>query len=540
MRNFFKLAMFFASVTISFGHFVVAQTQPAQTQPLQGSATVGVPSAAQIQSWEADCANPTMAFGGAEPCIALSLQERGINNDPTCLPLIAEGMTNLLQQLALRPNPANVSPAAEQQLVQLNNALTQISEQTSAHGCLNPDPGTPKPPSNTAASPEACQAYWNNWYAEAVGHCQASGGGETCIAQVNATQKVGMASCTGQGVPQTPTKPTAQQSCQADDTIPTSGNEAQFLNGFATGVGQCAWAACTNPVTIAAVGVAIWKSEYQQVVNLFGLVTGATTLQSMMQGGGEQITSADPYQMGLTEGKRFCMWEAAWFGVMNAGIRAGATPSGPSASQPGQCTMQMPQGLGGVMSGASPAYHVCSAGSAPPPCNVSLPTGLQGLILSERPAAGATCPISALGNFRALLQDTSWLQGINNQACSTNCGNCVLAVAQALLGKGLGRTLPVCIQGTATTRLESVFGTKFIEYTNIADVSNAMSASGDGAQGIVYVGNGTTTGHFFNIVNDGGNVRLLDGQVGKEIDWTLVQSWMQQGNWNTLGLLRTN
>jgi hypothetical protein len=341
-----------------------------------------------------------------------------------------------------------------------------------------------------------------------------------------------LSACSGQGTPQT---------CQTNATISNAGNDAEFVKGFVTGLGKCAWAACANPVTVGAVALAIWKSEFQQVANLFGIATGASTLQSMMQGGGEKITSTDPYQIGLTEGQRFCTWEAAWFGVTGAGVRAGSAASASSAaSEAGQCAMQMPQGLSGVVSGASPAYKVCPAGSGPPPCNVSLPAGLSGLIQSERTAAGtAICPASTIGNFRLLMQDLSWLKGINPTGCTGNCGTCSLAVAQALLGKGVMRVPPICINGTLLKFVEGVFGTKFIEYKSTAAINNAMSAAGDGAQGIVWVGE-DTAGHIFNIVNDNGAVRLLDGQTGTEITWTTVQGWMQQAGWKEMGLLRTN
>lgn len=50
---------------------------------------------------------------------------------------------------------------------------------------------------------------------------------------------------------------------------------------------------------------------------------------------------------------------------------------------------------------------------------------------------------------------------------------------------------------------------------------------GDGSRGIVYgfdtdgAGNIPYPGHFFNAVNDGGNVKFLDGQTGRYgvLDW---------------------
>jgi hypothetical protein len=47
-------------------------------------------------------------------------------------------------------------------------------------------------------------------------------------------------------------------------------------------------------------------------------------------------------------------------------------------------------------------------------------------------------------------------------------------------------------------------------------------------------------GHYFNIVNDNGTVRLLDGQIGKEVTWQQVIQGAKQASWNSIGLLMTN
>ena len=41
-----------------------------------------------------------------------------------------------------------------------------------------------------------------------------------------------------------------------------------------------------------------------------------------------------------------------------------------------------------------------------------------------------------------------------------------------------------------------------------------MLNAGDGARGIIFGSRGTQTGHFFNVVNQKGTIRFLDGQTG--------------------------
>lgn len=54
----------------------------------------------------------------------------------------------------------------------------------------------------------------------------------------------------------------------------------------------------------------------------------------------------------------------------------------------------------------------------------------------------------------------------------------------------------------------------------------------DGARGIVFGSRGPgETGHMFNVVNQNGTVRFLDGQTGKPADL---------GGYTSLHLLRTN
>lgn len=61
---------------------------------------------------------------------------------------------------------------------------------------------------------------------------------------------------------------------------------------------------------------------------------------------------------------------------------------------------------------------------------------------------------------------------------------------------------------------------------------NQMASAGNGARGIVFGYNGAgQPGHVFNVVNQKGIIRFLDGQTGKPANLN---------NFKTLQLLRTN
>lgn len=106
--------------------------------------------------------------------------------------------------------------------MQLLQVSIQLEGDLGSRGCLNGDPGTPTPAVNTPQTPLACQAYWNQWYVGAVGHCNASNGGNACIDQANTAVKNGLAACGGQ------TSPMLQgqvSNTPGEDTYPESPGE---------------------------------------------------------------------------------------------------------------------------------------------------------------------------------------------------------------------------------------------------------------------------------------------------------------------------
>jgi len=102
----------------------------------------------------------------------------------------------------------------------------------------------------------------------------------------------------------------------------------------------------------------------------------------------------------------------------------------------------------------------------------------------------------------------------NPKGYTKNCINCAIATdatlagrpASALFGKPVGLEV-----------LEKEFGGKFQPVRGPGDVRKILSESGNGARGIV-AGESLTDnpGHVFNVVNDNGKIRFIDGQKGDD------------------------
>lgn len=133
-----------------------------------------------------------------------------------------------------------------------------------------------------------------------------------------------------------------------------------------------------------------------------------------------------------------------------------------------------------------------------------------------------------------LLSDLSWLKEINPTGNRKNCGNDVLATDQALAGGGVLPAAPMSC-GTVPTQLESLLGTEFGPIKAAAEINNTIFHAGEGARGIVSA-EGPGGGHYFNIVRFGGDVLLLDGQLGRQVSWAEYRRMGLQD----FQLLRTN
>lgn len=71
---------------------------------------------------------------------------------------------------------------------------------------------------------------------------------------------------------------------------------------------------------------------------------------------------------------------------------------------------------------------------------------------------------------------------------------------------------------TYPRELEAATGGTFRGPGTIDQLSRSIEAGGNGARGIVAGYRPDGTGHFFNVVNDGGTVRFIDGQIGRPAD----------------------
>lgn len=120
------------------------------------------------------------------------------------------------------------------------------------------------------------------------------------------------------------------------------------------------------------------------------------------------------------------------------------------------------------------------------------------------------------------------IRNVNKIGGSMNCVNCTIATDAMLAGR------PASALGGGPYRLtvlEKVFNARFGAPTTIADITTTMTTAGSGARGIVAGSRGSQVGHVFNVVNQNGVVRFLDGQTGQPATFNGFQSFR---------LLRTN
>ncbi len=91
-----------------------------------------------------------------------------------------------------------------------------------------------------------------------------------------------------------------------------------------------------------------------------------------------------------------------------------------------------------------------------------------------------------------------------------NCANCALATDATLAGRPAS-----ALPGGATSigALEDHFLRKFVLMSSRKTIEVVMQGSGPGARGIVFASRGARRpGHVFNVVNQDGTIRFIDGQ----------------------------
>jgi hypothetical protein len=108
-----------------------------------------------------------------------------------------------------------------------------------------------------------------------------------------------------------------------------------------------------------------------------------------------------------------------------------------------------------------------------------------------------------------------------------NCARCAVATDRTLAGKP-GVAEPSL--ATSPRWIEAQVGGRFGPRTTHQAIHHELAAAGPGARGIV-IAYDNGVGHAFNVVNQGGVVRFLDGQIGGAADLS---------PWKAFHLLRTN
>jgi hypothetical protein len=122
--------------------------------------------------------------------------------------------------------------------------------------------------------------------------------------------------------------------------------------------------------------------------------------------------------------------------------------------------------------------------------------------------------------------------GYPTEGRTHNCVNCAIAT-DATLGGNPASALPINSKnGVPISVLEKQYGAKFQNVNGPNNIIEQMTNAGSGARGIVFGSYGPgQPGHVFNVVNQRGFIRFLDGQTGKAADMVKFKSFK---------LLRTN
>jgi Papain fold toxin 1, glutamine deamidase len=141
----------------------------------------------------------------------------------------------------------------------------------------------------------------------------------------------------------------------------------------------------------------------------------------------------------------------------------------------------------------------------------------------------STTPVARSVATEAAAGGTHPLSAINPTGGNLNCGRCAIA-----LDSTLGGSRASALGGGSMTLAEVAEGAGakaagWGRVRTVGSVADEIAEAGPGARGIVYGGTGTPTnagmGHFYNVVNQGGAVTFLDGQVGRVVNYSGEFSW---------------
>lgn len=146
---------------------------------------------------------------------------------------------------------------------------------------------------------------------------------------------------------------------------------------------------------------------------------------------------------------------------------------------------------------------------------------ISSLAKSERGIAGLADNVTGV--------NSPALREINVKNGGINCIGCAIAVDATLKGRAASALGDFFSNKNAgNIDLSAMFG-RPKPYSKFYEIIENVQKGGDGTTGIVtsHMKMGTGDGHAFNIVNDGGNVRIFDGQAGSEIPMSQLSGWIQ-------------
>ena len=123
------------------------------------------------------------------------------------------------------------------------------------------------------------------------------------------------------------------------------------------------------------------------------------------------------------------------------------------------------------------------------------------LVLAVSPSFAGKSSFARAGSIR----------NVNPTRGTQNCVNCAIAADATLAGRPAS-ALPGGV--TSISVLEKHFGGTFRSAAGRSEIETIFSDFGAGSRGIIYGARGDDVGHVFNVVNQNGTVRFLDGQIG--------------------------
>ncbi len=154
--------------------------------------------------------------------------------------------------------------------------------------------------------------------------------------------------------------------------------------------------------------------------------------------------------------------------------------------------------------------------------------GEVGAIVAGGVAAAGKILVTA--TTKVLAKKLPSIRDVNKAGGDTdNCGNCAIATDATLGGNPAS-----ALKGGAVYPgvIEKHFGRKFVSFPSLSSIGDAVLDEGKGTRGIIFGSkNSDQMGHYFNVVNQNGKVRFVDGQTGKAADTSRYENF---------SVLRTN